>query len=142
MTKRDREQAPIMMMRTASGLAPWSSFDAEALDALKMGAQCEVTIKQHRSRSQHRLYWVAASRVAENVEGYPSAEHLHDATKMHLGYVQRVRRIDGTIVFLPDSTAFAAMDQAEFKIFCDRAFKLWAETFGFDPLAAIEERAA
>jgi len=140
--RRDREQAPLMMQRTGSGLSPWSSFDAEALDAVKMGAPVEVTIRQPRSRSQHRLYWMAASRIAENVEGYPSAEHLHDATKVHLGYVQRIRRIDGTVMFIPDSTAFAAMDQAEFKVFFDRAVKLWAETFGFDPLAAIEERVA
>jgi len=142
MPKRDRETAPIMMMRVASGLAPWSAFDAEALDGLKMGAQCHVTIKQHRSRSHHRLYWMAASRVVENIEGYPSAEHLHEATKLHLGYVQRVRRIDGSIVYLPDSIAFSAMSQQEFSVFFDRAVKLWAETFGFDPLKAIEERAA
>ena len=131
-----------MMQVTGPGLSPWSSFDAEAIDALKMGAPVEVTIKQPRSRSHHRLYWMAAARVVENVEGYPSSEFLHEATKLHLGYVQRIRRIDGTIVYLPDSTAFAAMDQAEFKIFFDRAIKLWIETFSFDPLAAIEERAA
>jgi len=139
MRKRDREHAPLFMVRTGGGLAPASSLDAELLDGVKMGATVEVAIRQTRSRKMHRAYWAAAARVVENVEGYPSTEHLHEATKMELGYVRRLRLMDGTLTYVPDSTAFAAMDQRQFKTFCDKAFRLWAETFGWDPLAGSDK---
>lgn len=135
MAKRDRETAPLLLRRTGSGFAPASSFDAEMMDDIAMGSEVEVQIKQRRSRKMHKAYWAAAARVVDNVEGYPTTTHLHEATKMELGYCQRLRLMDGTIAYVPDSTAFSAMSQQEFRTFMDRAVKLWIETFGFDPLA-------
>jgi hypothetical protein len=68
-------------------------------------------------------------------EPYPTGEVLHEALKMALGYVRFIRHIDGRMTAIPDSTAFASMDQAQFREYFDAAVKTLAERFGFDPLA-------
>lgn len=145
MAKLDRETPPLILVRTSHGLSAWADFDAEVLDQIPMGTQVEVPkmhLRLSRSVRQLRLYWKALGRVVENVEGYPTAKKLHNTVKLELGYVERVRRLDGTIEYIPDSTALNKMTDAEYQIYFDQVMKLLAETFGFDPLAAIEERAA
>lgn len=134
--KTDTEKAPIFMRRTIGGLAPVSAYDAERLDAYAAGGDLEVHIRQRRSLPQQRLYWVTLQKVVDATGDYPTAEHLHDALKMALGYVRLMKRLDGSIIAIPDSTAFAAMDGAAFREFFDKAMKAIAERWGFDPLGA------
>ena len=96
MAKSDLDRAPIFMVRTRQGtLAPASSFDAERLDAIAIGAQVEVTIKQRRSSPQNRLYWSILSKVVDNIDGYQTSEALHEALKLHLGYTEKLQTITG-----------------------------------------------
>jgi hypothetical protein len=133
--KTDLEKAPIQMRRTKAALVPVGAFDDERLEQYPEGSIVEVTIKRRRSNPQNALYWSALSKVVEATGAYPSAEKLHEALKFKLGLTMPVKMMDGTIVYLPDSTAFARMDQAEFKRFFDAAMQALAEAFGFDPLA-------
>jgi hypothetical protein len=80
--------------------------------------------------------------VVEATGAYPTAEHLHDAVKIHLGFTTPMKRLDGEVVWIPDSVALAKMDAAQFKTFFDEAARLLAGTYGFDPLAEIEREAA
>lgn len=139
MTKPDIEKAPIFMVRGPRGLSPATPFDAERLDKIAWGATVEVTIKQRRSNPQNRLYWSVVSKAAENLDGFPTAEHLHEALKEHLGFVEPYTTIGGKLAWRPQSAAFAAMDGAEFKAFMDRAFAVLAAMLGCDPVSLIEE---
>lgn len=139
MARSDADRAPVLLRRTRHGLSPVSSFDAERVEQIAMGQTVEVAIKQRRSSQHQRLYWAVLGKVVENVEGYPTSERLHDALKLALGYTTPIRQVTGETVWLPDSTAFARMEQAEFKVFTDRAFRLLADMLGCDPLALVNE---
>jgi hypothetical protein len=137
----DTDRAPVMMRRTSRGLEPVAAFDLERLDRYSFGSDLEVRIMQRRSLPQHRLYWAMLARVVENTDQWPSAEHLHEAIKYHLGYTQPLRTVDGRTVWRPDSTAFASMDAAEFRVFFDRAVEVISEVVlpGVDPIALVSE---
>lgn len=135
----DTERAPVMMRRVRGGLSPVSSFDAERLDRYGIGVDLEVRIMQRRSIPQQRLYWAMLGRVVENTDDWPTSEHLHEALKLHLGYTTPMKTVDGRTVWRPDSTAFASMDGAEFKVFFDRAVETIATHIlpGVDPIALV-----
>ncbi len=144
MAKRDIDRAPIIVTKTKAGLSPVSAFEAELLDRYPTGAELEITVKQRRSLPLHRTYFAMLAYVNGATEAYPTVEKLNEAIKMHLGYVTTFRRFDGEEIIMADSIAFAAMDQAAFKVFFDQATKALTEKFGFDPLTflARERKAA
>jgi len=137
----DTERAPVMMRRTSRGLEPVASFDLERLDRYSFGTDLEVRIMQRRSLPQQRLYWAMLTRVVDNADGWPSAEHLHEAIKLHLGYSEPLRTIDGRIAWRAESTAFSKMDGSEFRVFFDRAVEVISTVIlpGVDPIALVEE---
>jgi hypothetical protein len=144
MAKRDIERAPIIVTKTKAGLSPVSAFEAELLDRYPTGAELEITVKQRRSLPLHRTYFAMLAYVNKATDAYPNVEKLNEALKMHLGYTTTFRRFDGEEIIMADSIAFAAMDQAAFKVFFDQAVKALTEKFGFDPLTflARERKAA
>jgi hypothetical protein len=139
--KTDREKTPIYMKVNPLGLAPSSAFDAELLDDYPKGSEVEITIKRKRSLPQLRLYWKLLHEVVAATDAYPSAEHLHDALKMSLGYTIPLQTLDGATVHIPDSVAIARMDQRAFKQYFDRALELLSKLMGVDPLSLLAEAA-
>lgn len=136
MSLPDRERAPIIMRRVRSGLTPVSPFDAEMLEAIGMGADVEVKIKQRRSLPQLRLYWSVLHKIVQATDAYPTAERLHEALKMATGHTVPVKMIGSReIMQIPDSVAFSKMSQADFKRYFDKAMELLATLTGSDPLA-------
>lgn len=133
--KSDLDRAPIQMRRTKAALVPVGAFDDERLEQYPEGSIVEVTIKRRRSNPQNALYWATLAKVVEATGSYPTAEKLHEAIKMALGYTMPVKMLDGTIMYLPDSTAFARMDAAAYKVFFDKAVELLNRLTGTDVLA-------
>ena len=133
--KTDKERAPIMMRRTKAALVPVGAFDDELLDEIAEGAVVEVSIKRRRSNPQNALYWTTLARVVAATDSYPSAEHLHDALKIALGYTMPIKTLAGGMIYVPDSTAFGKMDAAQFRVFFDRAIELLNQLTGTDVLA-------
>lgn len=134
--KTDRERAPIMMRRGSGMLFPIGKFDQERLMELPEGVAIEVSIKRRRSNPQNALYWSLLAKVVAATDAYPSAEHLHDAIKMALGFTMPIKTLDGRVVYVPDSTAFGKMDAAQFKTFFDKAVELLNRLTGSDVLEA------
>jgi len=134
----DRERMPLVLRRTERGLEPRSRLASDILSRYALHSDVEVTLKKRRSSPQNRMYWAMLQNVVDATDAYPSAEHLHDAIKLALGFTMPLKTISGEIVYVPDSTAFGKMDAARFKDFLDRAAALIAERFGFDPLAQME----
>lgn len=140
MTKTDREKIPLVLRRTERGLEPRSSQARDLLAQYALHSDVEVVVKKRRSLPQLRLYWAMLQNVVAATGAWPTAEHLHDALKLDLGYTTPVKGMDGRLVMIPDSAAMARMDAAQFKVFFDAAAARLAEVCGFDPLA-IEEAA-
>ncbi len=133
MPKTDRDKSPIILRRTNHGLAPLNGFDADRLAEYPFGADLEVTIKCRRSIPQLRAYWVMLQRVVDATGSYPTAEHLHEALKLEMGYTKPIRRFNGKTELVPDSVAISAMDAATFQLFFTAAEAKIAEAFGIDP---------
>jgi hypothetical protein len=139
--KTDRERIPLVLRRTERGLEPRSRQAADLLAQYAVHSDVEVTVRKRRSLPQLRLYWAMLQNVVEATGAWPTAEHLHDALKLDLGFTTAVKSIDGGMVLIPDSTAMARMDAAQFKVFFDLAAAKLAEVCGFDPLAQTQEAA-
>jgi hypothetical protein len=129
------------MRRTPRGFEPVAEFDVEAMERYAIGSTVEVSVRQRRSSPHHRLYWSVLSKVVENCEDWSSAEQLHDAIKLQLGYTERMKTIDGRIAWCASSTAFGRMDQGEFRVFFDHAMGAISEFVlpGVDPVALVRE---
>ena len=92
-----------------------------------------VEVKRPRSNVHNSMYWAQLSEIIESGgTKYPTAEHLHDAIKMELGYVQPVYRLDGSVELVPDSTAFDKMTQVDFNAFYERAMEMIQTHLGID----------
>ena len=103
----------------------------EWLDKQPLGTTLQAdNLRKPRSLPRHRFYWKALSEIVAATECAPTAEHLHAALKIGTGYAMPVKLQDGTLVWVPDSTSFEAMDDAEFAKFMDTATKWTAENLG------------
>ena len=140
--KQDRETAPLVLRRTERGLEPRSRLARDILEQYALHSDVEITIKKRRSSRQLARYWVMLTEVVEATGAWPSAEKLHEALKLDLGFVTPMRLLDGRMVYIPDSAAMSKMDAAEFRRFFDAAAARLAEVCGFDPLAETEKEAA
>ena len=134
---------PIIMHRTRAGLAPASAFDAEELDAVTIGAEVEVTIKQKRSGQHHRFFFATLSAIVRSgAVPFNTVDEMLDALKMACGITQLRQSIGGAPYYVPGSISFAAKDQPAFKAFQERAFALIAQHYGIDPGAVLDQRRA
>jgi len=139
--KQDREKIPLILRRTERGLEPRSRQATDLLAQYAVHSDVEVSVKKRRSLPQLRLYWAMLQNVVAATGAWPTAEHLHDALKLDLGFTTPVKTMDGKLVMIPDSAAMSKMDAAQFKTFFDSAAARLAEVCGFDPLAQTEEAA-
>lgn len=180
MTKREAPDLlfDVLMVNGSRALFPAAPWVDEALMQYAIGARVtSKEIRQDRSKPHHNLYWGVLSLCVENSENkYGSAEDLHGAIKVALGYRREIKllstgegrlmltrigenynrigafiqkaiayvpkawrqpiivlfdqtaeMIEGMVVYisdtliLPGSISFSRMDQAEFKVFFDRA---------------------
>lgn len=135
-----KREAPTLIMRVSgSGLTPVSQMDAELVEALPHGVDLEVTAKfNKRSHPQLRAYWAGLHELVKATEAFPSAEHMHEAIKFHLGYTKPLKTVTGQVVHVPDSAAFDAMDGGEFKTFLDRVQRLCLETYSFNIMGGAQ----
>ena len=131
------DDRPVYAIRTKSGIEPEFREDLDEFERYPVGARVRVKITQPRSVPKHRLYWQALSKFVEATDASYSAETLHTAIKLKLGYVVQIK-MAGKIHEVPDSISFNKMDEASFNEFFDKAMALLAEVGGFDPLEFYE----
>ena len=136
MSKRERPPLLFKLERdprghVVRGLFPADETTLQAFDRWKVGDTIQAdNLRKPRSLPRHRFYWKALSEIVAATECAPTAEHLHAALKIGTGYAMPVKLQDGTLVWVPDSTSFEAMDDAEFAKFMDTATKWTAENLG------------
>jgi len=140
MPKRTKDTAGLIVRKLPNGkLMPASPFDYEQLAAFPAGTEFMVRSLTKRSLPQHRTYWKALTMVVRATDAWPTPEHLHDALKRDLGFVEVVTGLDGKPFRRVESTGFDAMGQEEFQTYFDRAMARLAEVTGIDPLEWLEQ---
>ena len=122
----------LIMERRGGSLVPYDAKAAEDLLTLPFGKGLTCKVTQPRSINQHRWYWVSLSEVVKATGCAPTAEHLHQALKLSLGYTMPVFDAKGEIVsHIPDSTSFSKMDQHQFSQYVRDVEHLLAERWGY-----------
>lgn len=116
-------------------LVPADADSQKLLDALGEGV-VRAQLSKRRSSPHLRKYWATLHRVIESGtagDHYPTAEHLHRALLVELGFTTPVYvpRAGGQI-FVPDSVAFDKMNEATFAEYTRRVFDFVYVQFGLD----------
>lgn len=128
---------PFIFEWDGRSLVPATPYDAERCQRFKAGQRLKADkLVKPRSIKAQGMYWACLSQFVEATECVPTAEHLHNLIKMKTGYVTPAVMPDGSLYWIPDSTAFDKMGQAEFNDFVSKADKWCLETFGTALLAA------
>lgn len=122
--KKDREKSFMMLRRVPAGFAPLAACDAEQMEHIPIFADVRANLTMPRSMPRHRFYWVVLGIVADNQERFRTAEDLHTAIKVKLGYVEDFVLIDGSLLIRPRSTDFESMDELEFRQYMEAAFQI------------------
>ncbi len=136
--KRDKPPRP--MARKAGGtLSPVTSFDAEEFDRFPQGTLFELVPQNKRTLPLHRTYWTALQRAVDATGRWQSREALHTSLKVAMGLVEPIYDLRGNVTGMqPHSTAFAAMDQTQFKAYFEGAMAKLSEAVGYDVLAFLD----
>lgn len=134
------DRPPKPMVRKIGGtLSPITAFDAEELASFPEGMLFDLVARNKRTLPLHRTYWTALQRVIESTSKWQSREALHTALKVRMGLVEPIYDLKGNVSgMIPHSTAFAAMDQSQFKLYFDGAMAALSEAVGYDVLAFLD----
>lgn len=126
-------------------LLPHNSFSAKLItDTHPLGTVLRARFTKPRSLPHHHLYWAVLQEVVEATDNWGSAEDLHTAVKFHLRMIREIHMItkrggEQVTKFIPRSTNFDSMDQAEFRLFFKKAMVAIEEATGINTDDLIEE---
>lgn len=136
MAKTKSEKPVYAFVRKGNSLVPELAYDLAALEGIANGQRVRVEIKAWRSLPRLRKYWATLSDVIEATECAPNVRALHEAIKLGVGIVERIR-LDGHEIVVPGSIDFERMtDEAEMIKFFEAAEKWLAEEVGYAQEAA------
>ena len=124
-----------LFRKKVGGLRPEDERARRLLDRVPENDLVEVRARHGRSVQQMRFYRAVLSVAVEKTEAgrlFRTPDALHLALKLHLGYVEEVVQIDGTIVLQAQSARFDAMPHEEFTEFVEAALRTLAEEYGVD----------
>ena len=136
-----KDKPPVPMVRKSGGkLSPVSAYDEEELANFPDEMLFDMVARNKRTLSLHRVYWTALQRAIDATGRWASRDALHVALKVRMGLVAPLYGMKGEVIgMIPDSTAFAAMDQGQFKAYFDGAMAALSEAVGYDALAFLNE---
>lgn len=114
--------APHHYTKTLSGFIPVSAAAREFHAGCKIGKPVELRGRRPRNPQHHKKLFALLGIVADNNEQFSGPEDVLVAIKAALGH-GRWLKLEGATreVFMPDSIAFDAMDQAAFETFYEAA---------------------
>jgi len=134
MPQRDKPPAPIVR-KDGRGISPVSAWDAELIAAHAIRTEFDLIARTKRSNPQNALYWRTLAAACRATCRWERPEVLHMALKVQLGYLEPLMGLDGKMKgMVPDSTSFANMNHADFRVVFDKAMAALAEALGVDPL--------
>lgn len=127
-----------IFMRTVTGLQPYNDAARDSLKGLAVGAKVKAQVSRPRNLAHHDKYWALIAKIADATGR--TKDEIHFAVKLRAGYVTWVKLKDGMYP-REQSISFAAMDQAAFSTFYDRAVLTICEEFipHMKPTALLRE---
>ena len=129
----------LQVFKSDGQLLPVTPYDVETIEDMPQQQLFELTPVSKRSNPHHKLYWVTLGRVVKQTGSWATSGHLHDDLKMLCGHYRSVlNKASGGIYYIPDSTAYKNMDQAQFAKYFEQAMAKLSETIGYDPLEFTE----
>lgn len=137
----------IYCMVTDSGLVPLYDSDLELRQKLRPGERVLCRISKPRNYEFHKKFFALVRLAFQNLPerlhlmlNIRSEEDMLTCIKLDLGYARTAWHGRRQVV-IPGSISFAAMDQAEFEIFFNRAVDLVLSSYlrGTDKADLIEE---
>ncbi len=110
----------------------------EAMNGIKNGETVKAVITVPRNLQHHKLLFALLNLVWKSQpepQMFPTVESLLDTLKMATGHVKEVRTVTQThdgkfswsVILVPDSISFAAMDQVSFREWFDSAVRIILE---------------
>lgn len=116
-----KRKEPVCLRVTPGGmLEPASAYYASMLRArrLRVGDLVHADLTKPRNPKHHRLVFALLQRVLDNQDGLVTIEQLLTVVKIKTGRVETiVDASSGKVFYVPQSIAFASMDQGEFSVF-------------------------
>lgn len=124
-------EQPALYHRTLTGFVPASDAAKAFWDETRPGQLIKLEGTRPRNAARHRFYWKMLTIAAENMPKFETAERLHIAVKQALRLGEFVPIRGGKEhVFIPASTSFASMKEADFVKFLEDADALLSESLG------------
>ena len=116
---------PLLFTAMLGNLRPETAAARDTLAVLGNGARVSIEIKRaNANRERLAFYWamlaVAASNLADAVEGGLRPDDLHEIVKQKLGLGKWLQLPSGERVFRPASIAFGKMKEPERAAFINR----------------------
>lgn len=136
-----KDKPPVPMVRKSGGkLSPVSAYDEEEMASFPEGMLFDMVARNKRTLALQRTYWTALQRAIDATGRWPSRDALHVTLKVKMGLVAPLYGMKGEVIgMIPDSTAFAAMDQTSFRVYFDGAMAALSEAVGYDVLGFMNE---
>jgi len=125
-------------IRRGEGLVPETSYDMAALEGVANGQRVKVEIKQWRNMARLRAYWATLQDCIDATGCAPTKETLDAYVRPAVGFVDTIRQVKGTLVYVPRPINTARCEEPEMIKFFQAAEELLAREFGF----VKQERAA
>ena len=134
MKSRSKSKPVLQVTKRDGQFMPLTQYDAEEIEAHPEGQLYDIVPVADRSDPHHKLYWAILGRVVKDSGLWPSSAHLHDDLKMLCGHYRTVvNKTTGGLYYVPDSIAYAKMDQRQFQEYFEQAMMKLSETLGYDP---------
>lgn len=129
----------VCFVRRGGHLVPADFHADEMLGKVKEGQEVMVTLRKARSPQHHRRFFAMLRAVTDNVDEWNDEEELLVAVKIAAGHVDRCSLLDGSVVEMPRSINFGAMDEFEFSRWEKRVVYLLSQYLGVDPNTFMKE---
>jgi len=114
----------VLLVREGNRLAAADPISAEAIANIKSKETVTASIRRPRNPKHHRKLWALLQVVFESQKTFPTTEELLNALKVATGLFDTGLTIEGMPYARPKSISFAAMDQASFEQWYDRAVEV------------------
>jgi hypothetical protein len=140
-SKRKTKKQPLYLIRYGDGFIGSTAMDYEEIQrSYPFGPEYKAEPTRPRSVRRNGLYWAILELLHHNNPfDFATKYNIHEATLFDAGHVTPQRHFDGTVVMVPDSTAFDSMDEATNQKYFDKALLIWQEHWGIDIPTMIAE---
>ena len=125
--------------RRGNHMVPADLAAQELVQSFKEGQKVLMDVKSPRSAANHAHFFALLHKALDHLPGFADEDALLDSIKLASGHCRQIMLVDGTLVFVPKSIRFAALDELKFRRFKERAIYILSELLGFDALTLLPE---